>query len=263
MVLGLALGFLMMVALGMPSHSFAVSWEFNCTGFCGLPIGAYGNERSFTAAGGEVVTVRGFATPNSNGTGNFVEAYLGQYGGGLGVTSPGIAVLGGNGDGLGLLNTHTVDNNGKNDLIVFRLPTASYIPLNVFLTAFGDTDVDVWIGGNGLSFSNFTSLSYATLAAYGFTACGAGNSGGSSDRTADFSSCGLSGQYLIIGANNNAEDDAFKIASLTGDVPPNRATANSVPEPSAMILLGMGLIALRVLIAKGSKITREIPVEAR
>ena len=256
---GFALGIITAVAVALPVPALALSWNFECAIFCGLTFGAAGNERSFTS-GSEVLSARAFATPNSDGSGNFLAAYLGQYDGGLGVTSPGVALFG-NGDGLGLGNSHTVDNNGKHDLIVFRLPNSLYLPVSVFLDAFNDTDIDVWVGGNGLSFSNFTSLSYATLSANGFTSCSAGNSGGTSDRTANFSSCNLAGQYLIIGADNSGSNDEFKITSLTANASPSHAPSN-VPEPSAMILFGFGLIGLRLFVTTHGKQLQQLPAKA-
>jgi hypothetical protein len=257
---GFALGIITAAAFALPVPALAISWNFECAIFCGLTFGAAGNERSFTSAS-EVLSARAFATPNSDGSGNFLESYLGQYDTGLGVTSPGIALLG-NGDGLGLGNSHTVDNNGKHDLIVFRMPSPLYLPASVFLDAFGDTDIDVWVGGNGLSFSNFTSLSYATLAANGFISCSAGNSGATSDRTANFSSCNLAGQYLIIGADNNGSNDEFKISSLTANASPSQGPS-SVPEPSAMILFGFGLIGLRLIVTAHGRQLQQLPAKGK
>jgi len=257
-----ALGFILVLVLA--SASYAVTWDLSCGAgtTCTNSGDSYGNERTFTV-GGLTLTARAFSTGDINGGGNFQTSFLGLYSpNGLGVTSQGLLLLGG--DGLGLFNQHTVDNDGKNDLVVFRFPTSAYIPASVFLNEFGDTDIVAYVGGNGLSFSNFTSLSYSSLTSNGFTACLSGNSGGSADRSADLSSCNLSGQYLIIGANNKSENtdnnDFFKIGSLTANT--SVSVNASVPEPSAMFLLGFGLIGPRIFISYRFNKMKQLPAKA-
>ena len=66
--------------------------------------------------------------------------------------------------------------------------------------------------------------------------------------------CNLSGQYLIIGADysNVDVDEYFKIASLTADVGPTRNPPQT-PEPSAMLLIGLGLIGLWAYLGRTKK----------
>ena len=204
------------------ANATSITWDLNCSSGCSALDGPDGNERTFTAAGGEILTVRTFTTTNTNGSGNFIASFLGRYGGGLGTTAPG--------DGNGSNNRHTVDNLGTDDLVVFQFPSSSYIPASVFLSAFGDTDFIAFVGGNGKTFSDFTSLSYATLAANGFTQYTLPNAQldnpgtGSVSRTAGLNqtALNLSGSFLIIGANvepTNSEEDMFKIKTLVADLP--------------------------------------------
>ena len=228
-------------ALAVAGQAEAVTVTWNLTGSDSLD-GAEGNERSFPAAGGEVLWARAFTTTNTDGTGLFLPAYLGRYSGGLGVTSPG--------DGTGASPTNTVDNIGTRDLVVFKF-SGAYIPTSVFLTQLGDTDFTAYVGGNsGLTFSSFAGLSYSTLGANGFTQYTCGNAdllwqscikdivGGSTDRLAGLNNLGLnlSGQWLIIGAlkGDATPEDQFLIKTLNG---------TAVPEPGTLLLLGVGLLA--------------------
>jgi hypothetical protein len=223
----------MAIALAVSANAATVTWTLTSgNGACSLGSGVNlldcsgldgtdGNERTFTvniAGEDRVLKARAFTTSNSNGSGPFVPAYLGQYTGGLGVTAPGS--VGSGGDGSGGSNQHTVDNIGKDDLVVFEFPNPAYIPLSVFLSAFGDTDITAWVGGVGKTFGAFTSLSYATLAVNGFTQFTSANAdltGGFSSRTANLNKTGLdlSGTYLVIGARAGQWNDKFKIKHLT------------------------------------------------
>ena len=211
--------------LAIGSGARAITWDttsFNCN----APNVCLGSQGTFISSG-ETLIVDAFATPNNDGTGNFQNATVKYWSPGLGVTS--------SGENTGSPQ-HTLDNNGKNEILVFQFSDAFYTPTNIFLNAFGDTDVDIWIGGSGPI--DFTTLSYATLGANGFTACLAGNSGGNSSRSVDLTSCNLSGQYLIVGADNNSSNDYIKIKSISG------TETEKVPEPSALILVALGLLGI-------------------
>jgi hypothetical protein len=122
-VTGIAFSAVAVLGLVERSEAVTVSWNLNCSSGCSAVDGTDGNQRTFTTnVGGldRVLNVHAFSSTHTDGTGSFLNAFLGFYGGGLGVTSPGSTGIGGDGSGSG--NAHTVDNIGRKDMIVFRVP---------------------------------------------------------------------------------------------------------------------------------------------
>lgn len=70
-------GLLLGIATTIPSAALATTWNLNCGSGCSGLDGTDGNQRTFTAAGGEILLVQGFSTANSNGSGNFVPFSVG------------------------------------------------------------------------------------------------------------------------------------------------------------------------------------------
>jgi len=264
---GLALSGVAVLGLAERSEAAIVAWDLRSNApaaqsgcaapnpvDCGVQDGTDGNVRTFTN-GTSILKATAFSTSDDAGTSTFVKSWLGIYSGGLGVTNPSESSASPN---------HTVDNAGKKDMVVFEFPTAGWIPLSLFLSQFGDTDITAWVGGNAsltsLSDPDWLTLKYSTLTANGFTqytAPGASLTGGSSDRQADLNNdpagsavaLNLTGKYLIIAAalTGDATADYFKIKTLTGETP-----STSVPEPVTSALLGAGLLALGFLKRRSS-----------
>jgi len=136
-------------------------------------------------------------------TGAWATAWLGSYGGGLGVTD-------GSEDGTN--NTHTVDNGGTRDnYVLFEFNQSVIVDKAVLGYVVGDSDMKVWIGTIPGAFNTHQALSDALLSSLGFTEL---NLGGSSTRTGDLNAGMLAGNVLVIAAKPGESDDMFKIGSL-------------------------------------------------
>jgi len=116
--------------------------------------GTLGNVLTFSSGG---ISARASGFSRDRATGAWAAAYLGSYGGGLGVTD--------SAEGNGGNDTHTVDNLGGRDnyvLLEFNQPVViDKVLLGYVVT---DSDMTVWIGTVPSAFSNRQSLSDAVLA---------------------------------------------------------------------------------------------------
>ncbi|GBF79047.1 Ser-Asp rich fibrinogen-binding, bone sialoprotein-binding protein [Aphanothece sacrum FPU1] len=162
--------------------------------------GPDGNIRTFTATNG--VQVKASAFSQLNGT-TWSNAYLGSYGGGLGVTNPN--------EGDGSNNMHVVDNSGSNDYILFEFSESVVVDKASLGFVVGDSDISVWIGTANNPFTNHLNLNSTVLSSLGFTEV---NNGGSSTRTADINSGNVAGNVLVIAAKIGETDDNFKVNTL-------------------------------------------------
>ncbi|NER80662.1 MAG: hypothetical protein F6K42_14045 [Leptolyngbya sp. SIO1D8] len=162
--------------------------------------GPKGNVRTFVQDG---VSVDVSAFSSNKYGGNWNKAYLGVYGGGLGVTNQYESGY-----------YHRADNQGSLDYLLFEFDQDVAVD-KAFLDYVGhDSDISIWIGDrNGVDIShldgqlldsfvkenNFTQSSYS--------------------RWADFNTGELVGDTVIISAYTNGSNDSFKLKKLDITVP--------------------------------------------
>ncbi|MGM3305161.1 SdrD B-like domain-containing protein [Anabaena sp. WFMT] len=183
--------------------------------------GTDGNIRTFTKDG---ISVKTSAFARSSG-GNWSNAFLGSYTGGLGVTD--------NIEGDGSGGLHRVDNVGQNNYVLFEFSDSIVVDRAFLDYVMNDSDMSVWIGNFNNPFNNHLTLSDSVLNSFGFTEV---NFGGSSDRWADINAGNNVGNTLVIAAwtEDTSPNDRFKIQYLDVQkyVPPttvsliNTATVN-------------------------------------
>lgn len=166
--------------------------------------GTAGNIRTFNAGS---VSVHASAFSRDKATGTWSTAYLGSYSGGPGVTD--------GSEGQGLNNSHTVDNIGRDNYVLFEF-SQNVIADSAFLGyVVGDSDMKIWIGTKADAFNSHITLSDAALASLGFSEVNLTNS--SKPRLADFNAGNFSGNVLVIAADpgDTTSDDQFKIQNIT------------------------------------------------
>ncbi|MBL8699312.1 MAG: carboxypeptidase regulatory-like domain-containing protein [Alphaproteobacteria bacterium] len=161
-----------------------------------------GNSRSWTDySTGLKVTARAFS--QDKGTDNWQSAYLGSYGGGLGVTD--------SSEGSGANNAHTVDNVGRNNYVVFQFSKEVTLDKAYLGYVVNDSDMQVWIGNSS---SAITSMSKAKLASLGYSELNSTTL--TTARWADLNAGEMSGNTIIIAADttDTSPEDYFKIQKL-------------------------------------------------
>ncbi|HRD93463.1 MAG TPA: SdrD B-like domain-containing protein, partial [Accumulibacter sp.] len=178
---------------------------FNFSGSSGTD-GPDGNVRTFTTGS---ISVHASAFSRDKANGAWSQAWLGSYGGGLGVTD--------SGEGSGGNNTHTVDNTGGRDNYVLFEFDQNVVVDSAFLGyVVNDSDIQVWIGTRANAYTNHDALlSDADLAALGFTELNSTTL--STTRLADLNAGNVSGNVLVIAADttDTTPEDMFKIQKLT------------------------------------------------
>ncbi len=218
---------------------------------------------TFTS-GGETLTAKAYSTYNvytsgstNNINGNWIEAQIALYSGGIGVKN-----MRSGDTGEGLSPEHSVDNDQIHDIVVFELPNGVWDPAAFKLGWIqGDSDVQAWIGGSNLGanydfrnvcFQNCATGSALTSAALGFSEITTITGGGTNVplNTSTSFNTAQTGRYLVMSGNLGTGsvtgfNDMFKISSIS-------ASTVKVPLPGSILLLGLGLGVLTLVRARTS-----------
>lgn len=152
-------------------------------------------------------------------------------------------------------NSHTIDNSGWTDFIVFQFDKAVSLTGAMFYTGWhGMNDTDATIGSLDFDFGQYglpwsydltSSLVGGSQNALTSTfATFSSNSNGNGNQSRSFNAGLASGNVWMISPsliNSDGKADGFKLANLTYRVTPQVAP---VPEPAtwAMLILGMGAV---------------------
>ena len=174
--------------------------------------GTDGNIRRYTV---DDISVNASAFSRNKTTGDWNKAWLGSYSGGLGVTD--------SSEGSGSGNTHTVDNTGRDNYVLFEFSTSVVVDKAYLGYVLNDSDIKVWIGTFNSPFSHHLKLSDSVLNNFGFTELNQTTL--SSARWADLNEQGILGNTLIIAADttDKTPEDNFKIQQLKVCVPDTEA----------------------------------------
>ena len=197
----------------LTSGEVDLSWDAGLTPVC-RPVtfdfsgnsstdGTDGNSRSYTdTLTGVSVTARAFS--QDKGTNTWQKAFLGAYGGGLGVTDTS--------EGTGSGNTHTVDNIGRNNYIVLQFSQDVLVDKAFLGYVSGDSDAQIWVGNAA---SAITTMSNSVLNGASLTEVNTTTL--TTARWADFNATGVRGNLFIIAADttDTTPEDYFKLEKVS------------------------------------------------
>jgi hypothetical protein len=118
-------------------------------------------------------------------------------------------------EGTGADNTHTVDNVGRDNYVLFEFNQNVVVDAAFLGYVVGDSDMKVWIGTVPNAFTNHLTLSDAVLASLGFTEVNPTDL--TTTRWAEPDAGNVSGNVPVIAADteDTTPDDRLKINKLT------------------------------------------------
>jgi len=165
--------------------------------------GTCGNVRTYTVNG---LSVRVSAFSRVKSTGAWATAFLGAYSGGLGVTDTS--------EGTGSGNSHTVDNIGRDNFVLFEFSEPVAVKKATLGYVVDDSDFMLWVGNFANPYANHMTLSDALLGSFSHVETNL--TGSSSARTALFNNDDVVGNAFVVAALPGTSwcDDQFKISML-------------------------------------------------
>ncbi len=179
--------------------------------------GTAGNVKTFTLDNGVKVKVTGWSRNKS--TGAWAPAYVGAYGGGLGVTD---SVSDGNGSN----DQHTLDNGGADNYLLYEFDQPVIADQLYLGYVAGDSDLSLWLGTVAGAYTSAQTLSDAYLG--GLTA--ETNDGAGSARWANFNPSEINGNVMIVAARTGGDsNDKVKVEKL-------KTVCPGGPSPSISIV---------------------------
>jgi hypothetical protein len=182
--------------------------------------GPDGNTRTYTVDG---ITVNANAWSRVKSSDTWDKAFLGAYGGGHGVTDIS--------EGTGSGDSHTVDNNGRDNYIVYQFSQNVVMDKAFLGYVVGDSDMTVYIGTVALPITTMNNAVLANMSVKEFN-----DTTSTSARWADFNAGNVSGNVLIIAARDDGHSaDYFKVDQVVVQPP-----QSSIYENKATVSTGVG-----------------------
>ncbi|EHR71077.1 VCBS repeat-containing protein [Burkholderiales bacterium JOSHI_001] len=165
--------------------------------------GPVGNILNYTVSGVSV-HVSAFARTDGD-AGVWSKAYVGAYGGGLGVTD--------SAEGTGAGNTHTVDNDGgRSNYLVFEFNQQVVLDKAFLGYVVCDSDLKVWVGTVNNAYTNHVQLSDAVLTNLGFSEVNTTTL--STTRWAELNAGEVAGNVIVIAADPSSRSATLGSTNL-------------------------------------------------
>ncbi len=185
-------------------------------------------------SGGHTLKMRAYASDSINGSAAFSKAYVGTYGGGIGVSNC-------YGDDCNEMTgpNHAIDSEGKHDFLLLEFDTVVSAQAFQIGWAGEDSDVQLWVGsqatGAGLDLTGACVSGCAnTLASLGFS------SGVNHENTALHTNIAINpannSRYLLVSGQLGEGNDYFKFKSITTCLP--------LPSPGTLGLFGFAMLGM-------------------